>query len=824
MTRILLLAALFLSAAQDDVQVSASLDRQTAEVGETVILTITLRAATLRSPEIDEPSLTGFEVIASSDRSSFRFSTAAGSIREFSRQYTLRVGTAGQLTISPFRISVDGILYETVTLQLTAAEPSAMTRLPGSLEPEAGEEVVVRLWVEPETAYVGQQVTMTVAAFFDPLVRNRLQRQPEYRPPDVHGFWIADLPGPIRPERQDVGGRTYFVQIYRRALFPLSTGRVQIPAAAVIYEVRRGLIYAPETFHVESSPVVVTILPTPEEGKPSDYAGAVGSYEATAYFDRSEVAAGEAINLVLEVRGSGNLRALPRPELPAVAGIRVYEGTEESEIEFRGTEFAGHKRFSWVLIPERAGQYVIPELVLPYFDPALASYRGARTEPMTLNVQRTPALSIAAATSAGSALRFVKDEPAGEPLNLHYNTQFWVLLAVPLTLLLGVQIASRYRQQATPRRPRRRQRGRQALRALRPLAKSADASFFVELRAAILGYLQSRLRQPALTTQGIVQTQHALEDAGVPPQVTLDLIGVVEKCARHRYSPDPPGTRERVQLLERAEKLLVAVDKEAVSERRLQTVVENGGALSLMVAGLLVASPLAVQAQGADSADEVDHLLGQGVSAYARGDYASAVDYFERALQLEPHDAHIQYNLGNAHYELGEQGWAVAMWMNSLRLEPRDGDARFNLLLAVGDDPVLGSSLPPVPLSDDELAIMLAALWFVGCLALIARQRWQNVYLTMGGWSALGLALITATVLLIPRADYAVVVSQEAALRAGPVTQSEPLGFPAAGTGFRVKERREGWLRVTRGGESEGWIDEREVAVIGQRAVLARGG
>ena len=75
----------------------------------------------------------------------------------------------------------------------------------------------------------------------------------------------------------------------------------------------------------------------------------------------------------------------------------------------------------------------------------------ARTEPMTLNVQRTPALSIAAATSAGSALRFVKDEPSGEPLNLHYNTQFWVLLAVPLTLLLGVQIASRYRQQAIRR-------------------------------------------------------------------------------------------------------------------------------------------------------------------------------------------------------------------------------------------------------------------------------------------------------------------------------------------------------------------------------------
>ncbi len=40
------------------------------------------------------------------------------------------------------------------------------------------------------------------------------------------------------------------------------------------------------------------------------------------------------------------------------------------------------------------------------------------------------------------------------------------------------------------------------------------------------------------------------------------------------------------------------------------------------------------------------------------------------------------------------------------------------------------------------------------------------------------------------------------------------IAVPAEGTGYRVVERREGWLRVSRAGESEGWIERDRVELI----------
>jgi hypothetical protein len=803
---------------QAEVQMNAALNRQTARVGQTVLLTVTLRAPGLYGPEIEDPALDGFEVLSSSDRSSFRFSPSLGAAREFTREYTLRVQRAGELTIPPIRASVDGVYYETEALQFVAESGETAADFPSSLLPRAEEEVAVRLWVEPETAYVGQQVTMTVGAFFEPLVRGRLQRQPEYRPPEVQGFWTADLPGSPRPERRVYGRREYFIQVYRRALFPLSPGTVRIPPAAVIYEVRRGLVYAPETFEVESAPATVVVRPLPLENMPAEFAGAVGRYEAEVWLDRSDLRAGEAVNLVVEVRGTGNLSSIARPELPEVAGMRVYEGGEDAEVQLRGVEFAGHKRFSWVLIPERPGQYVLPELHLPYFDPLEATYVVARTEPISLLVAPAPAAAVAAGVPGGTTIRFIKARPGPQGWGLPRRAVFWLAQAAPLAVLLGFIAFGHYRSRVpvlTRRRPRRRQR---LVRALHPLAESGDAAFFAQLRASVLGWLGWRLHLPELSAQGVVQVQHALEDSGVPPPVALEVIDLLEECGRLRYQPDPPGPTVARELLTRANRLLAMVDREAVSEKRLRETPGMGSSLYLLACVLLALSVRLATAQervGVEGA--AARWFQEGVAAYGRGDYLQAREFFERALAVRPQDPNLLYNLGNAHYELGERGRAVASWARALRVRPRDADARFNLRLVVGDDPVVGSALPPLPLSGDEMALLFTLLWFGGCATLIARRRWRKGYLTFGGGAALTLAVLCAALMLYPRSRYAIIAGSDSVLRAGPVRASEVLTSPPPGTGYRVQERRGEWLRVSRGGESEGWVERGHVELIDPR-------
>jgi tetratricopeptide (TPR) repeat protein len=811
--RLGLLALLPLLAGQaGDVEIGASLNRQVARVGETVLLTVTIRAPGVYSPEIEDPRLTGFEVLATADRSTFRF-TSVGALREFTREYTLRVQRPGPLTIPPITITVDGTLYESEALRLTVEDQSLGADVPLGLNPRPEEEVAVRLWFEPDTAYVGQQVTLTVAAFFDPSVRSRLQRQPEYRAPDVQGVWTADLPGTQRPERHIVDRREYFVQVYRRAIFPLSPGIVRVPPAAVIYEVRRGLIYAPETFQVESSPAAIVVRPWPSEGVPEGFSGAVGRYDTEIWFDRSDLRAGEAVNLVLEVEGTGNLNALARPPLPEIPGVRVYEGGEDAELQMRGSEFAGHKRFSWVLVPERPGQYVLPTLRFPYFDPQAASYRVARTEPVSLLVQSAAAAALSGDASGGVPIRFIKDQPAAQPLALHGEPAFWGAVAVPLLVALGLLVLGRLgaHRPARPTAPRLQARGR-ALRGLRALAEAGDAAFFTELRAAVLAWLCARLRSPELAGRGLAQMQHSLEDAGVPPKVALDVIDLLEECARKRYSQRPPDRAAARDLLQRAERLLALVDREAISERRLRAAAGRGAALSLLllVSGAL-AGPLAAQP---GSTEPAARWFESGVAAYSRGDYSQAAELFDQVRSVRPRDPNVLYNLGNSYYELDERGKAVAYWIRSLRLRPRDRDARYNLRTAVGDDPVVGGALPPLPVSFGELAMIFAALWFGGFLAILAWRRWRRGHLVLIGVAALTLASLCAVLIFFPKSDYAIIAGADSVLRAGPVRQSEIVSAPPPGTGYVVREARGDWLQVTRGNDVEGWIERDRVELI----------
>ena len=110
------------------------------------------------------------------------------------------------------------------------------------------------------------------------------------------------------------------------------------------------------------------------------------------------------------------------------------------------------------------------------------------------------------------------------------------------------------------------------------------------LRTQMLKYLEARLHLAGRSRLGLIQIQQALEDAGVPPSITIALIDLLEQCGRHRYSPDPPDTAERLDLFEQAEKLLAVVDKEAVSKKRLSALSDGSKVLAVLALWMVLAA------------------------------------------------------------------------------------------------------------------------------------------------------------------------------------------------------------------------------------------
>lgn len=69
-------------------------------------------------------------------------------------------------------------------------------------------------------------------------------------------------------------------------------------------------------------------------------------------------------------------------------------------------------------------------------------------------------------------------------------------------------------------------------------------------------------------------------------------------------------------------------------------------------------------------------------SAYARNDFATAVEIYEGILDTEGESSDIYYNLGNSYYKMDNMAKAVLNYERALLLNPGNGDIRFNLELA----------------------------------------------------------------------------------------------------------------------------------------------
>jgi tetratricopeptide (TPR) repeat protein len=78
----------------------------------------------------------------------------------------------------------------------------------------------------------------------------------------------------------------------------------------------------------------------------------------------------------------------------------------------------------------------------------------------------------------------------------------------------------------------------------------------------------------------------------------------------------------------------------------------------------------------------IDDLFRQGNEAYKKGDYQTAVGFYEKVLQTDKHSAELYFNLANAYYKLNQIAPSIYYYEKALQLNPKDEDIQYNLALA----------------------------------------------------------------------------------------------------------------------------------------------
>lgn len=819
-----LLAAL--APAQDSTHVDATLSSRTVQVGETVVLEVRVETDGPAPNSISLPPLPpALEVIGTRNYSQLQFSLPGGRSRVVRREVVLRALTPGRTRIPPIDVAVDGGRYRTPPLSLSIVGAAAPG--PGPSRAQSGGsggsggaptrppegEVLFRTWLSRDTVYVGEQVTLHSEALFSEEVRLWLRRAPEYEPPPTSGFWVHELPNRRGLDSRVVDGRRYRVQTFRRAYFPLSAGRYTLPPARLSYDVRRGFLAAPESHRLASDSLPLVVLRPPARGRPATFTGAVGRFRLRGRIEPAQVPAGEAAVLTLEVEGEGNIKALPAPALPALAGVQVYPPTEESEVDAVGGRVRGMKRFTWVLIPGKPGRIELPALEYAYFDPDRRAYAVARAAPLALDV-RPGARRVASSASdeARAALRPIESRPAGAPFDWVRSRGFAAVQLLPLLALLGILVTRRRAERrGPPSRSALRRRRRRLLAALRPLADRADPSFFARLAASVRDWLAERLGAAALRTVAPDTMPRILEDRGVAQATAHALVTLIARVERAPYEPDAPGPTECRACLEAAQRLLAALDRQAPRTRRKT----RPGTTSLVLAVLsLVSATCGPPAPRA--VEDARAVFEAGVAAYGRGEYAKAAGAFGDYVALRPRDPHGWYDLGNAYHRADMSGHATWAWLRAAQLDPRNADIRHNLTLAAVEPDLLRRATPAIPLSTDELLLLASIAWLSGAIALGAWtvRRRRRIAMAGGGAVLIALALVGGWAAPRFRAATGVVLEPRTPLVAAPTLRAEAIGRLHAGGAVYVLETDEAWLRVTTPAGTHGWIESERVGLL----------
>lgn len=768
--------AVLLAPQLQQLQVAATVDRNTVARGDTLVLTIRVSARGNEPVRVASPNLTGLELLDAQERS--RVQMAQGTAERVTvKRLRLVAASVGRAVIGPVRVEQGNRTAEApaIGIDVTAVAGTAQPTLdPGVRQllermppPPAAESVDVVVVPSRRSVVLGDQVDLATVAWFPREVRSRLRGIPTFEGPEVEGAWSYQHVSPVGVAMsRRVGVAWYDLFVQYQTVFPLQSGAVHIGPAAVSYSL--PLTYAflsRELRHVvQSDSLDIEVAGYPPARRPAGFRGGAGGslalrVEPTAV----ELPVGDAHTVSVALEGRGNVELWPEPEIRWPIGLRAYPGDVQVSVARENGAIRGTKTFTYLLVADSVGVYRLASPTYPYFDLDQQRYVVLVAAP----------LEIVARPGAGPALARIAPPPLlgrMRPAVLHASRlpagAWWLLGLAPMAVVALSHVRPTWR-----RRPRSRARGPARLESL-------ERRFRRELERLVP-------RMPRREGDGLAD---ALRAAGVEAPLAAHVARVRDRLRHALYGPQ--GRTDPEEL--RAE--VVEVLRGLLGER---SGTRRSGAFARLALLCLCAGWRSAQAQ--DLGPE---------RLYAAGAFRAAADSFAARAAREPDVAASWYDLGNAWYRLGADAQAEAAWVRAARLAPRTAEIERALSLVPAADPLSERLLWVGPVTPDEALAAGLVLWIAGWLLLPWRRARPIAAGALvaaavaGGYAAVALSRY--------RQPVALTLAAETPLREAPYPSASAPRRLREGTAVLVRRERAGWVLVSYG-RTLGWVERAEV-------------
>ncbi len=580
-----------------DASLVAELESSSVTAGQQFRLSFTFTGSGSDRPsDFAPPDFGQFVVISGPNTSqSFQFINGAASV-SVSYAYALYARQEGTYTIGAASVQYKGKKLSSTPVKVSVGKAAAGQPdqgQQGRQSLEIGDNILLRAIPDRERVRLGEQVIVTWKIY----LRASLSTYRVAKLPTFEGFWAEDFELPQQPSLADetYNGKQYRVATLKKsALFPSQTGRLTVSPMELVCAVqvrpqRRGRDPFESFFNdswfqqfqsvdvsLASNPVSIRVDELPP-GAPEGFTNAVGSFSFSAGVDKKQVKAGDAVTLRVTVEGSGNIKlvTLPRPMVPA--DIEVFDPTISENITREGDVVRGSKTAEYVLVPRNAGERRIEPLVFSYYDPGRRSYRTIQSEAFTFSIAPGRDLAMGSAGLSredvqllGDDIRFLKLDPGTLLQNggTRLVDGLFILFLVAPPLLFGATFVYRKRMEKvygdlpSLRFERAGKEASKRLKRANALLSQGNAQEYnAEILRAVTGYLEHKLRIQK-SSLGMEDVVRRLEQHSVSADTLGILQDVIERAEYARYAPGGDSADVRRDLLERADTVLRAIERE----------------------------------------------------------------------------------------------------------------------------------------------------------------------------------------------------------------------------------------------------------------------
>ncbi|MSU58766.1 MAG: protein BatD [Pedosphaera sp.] len=571
-TAALCLVALLCAATVHAAKFTASLDRESIVLGESVTLKLEFNGVNPGGmPPL--PAIPGLQVAGGLGSGSSSSIGPEGQSTVSWYTIPLTANQPGEFTIPAFHIDVGGQKLSSPPLKLKVLRED-----PNTPPAELGEKSAF-LWLTlPKSeCYVGETIVAELRLY----IRQGVRNIGGFNTPPLQGdgFTSGKQWNQAAQMQRRVGRRIFTAIPFSTSLTVVKSGPVKISSlnATIVlnppdaFDGFFGRRNDSEQVALATGEKEIRALLLPTENVPLDFNGAIGNFTMNFTAGPTNVATGDPITIRVQISGRGALDGVSLPAQTAWQGFRTYPPTANVETDPLGIQ--GTKTFEQIVSPENTDLRELPPFSFSFFDPDAKQYRTLTQPAVKLTVRpggSAPMPVIAANKNQSTeppppARDIVHIKPRlgslkkiGPPL----IQQPWFLAVncAPVMAWLAA-IGWRRRAEALANNPRlRRQRQvaqivRDGLMELRRLAAANQSDeFFATLFRLLQEQLGERLDCPASAiTEAVIEEK--LRPRGVANETLAELHELFQAHNLARYAPAQSG-RELAALIPRLENSL----------------------------------------------------------------------------------------------------------------------------------------------------------------------------------------------------------------------------------------------------------------------------